>query len=68
MQLIPNAAHALKMFSVQAFVSIAALQGVWAASPELQALLPAIWVHGITAALAVLGVIGRLVVQPKVGP
>lgn len=63
-RLIPNASKAPRMLSVQALAGIAVLQGAWAASPDLQALLPAEWVQGITLALAVLGVIGRLIDQP----
>lgn len=65
MKLIPNAGKAPRMLSVQALAGIALLQGAWASSPELQALMPPEWVQGITLALAVLGVIGRLIDQPK---
>lgn len=65
MQLIPNASKAPRMLSMQALAAIATLQGVWVAVPELHAMLPGVWVQGITAGLAVLGVIGRLIDQPK---
>lgn len=62
--LIPNASKAPRMLSVQAFAAIATLQGAWLASPELQQLLPGAWVQGITLALTVLGVLGRIIDQP----
>ena len=65
MKLVPNASKALRMASIQALAGIVTLQAVWVASPELQALLPGVWVQGITAVLAVAGVIGRLIDQPK---
>lgn len=65
MQLIPNVSKAPRMLSIQALAAIATLQGVWVASPELQALLPGVWVQGITAGLAVIGAIGRLIDQPR---
>lgn len=65
MKLIPNARKAPRMLSVQAFAAIGVLQTAWLASPEVQALLPSVWVQGITLALTVLGVVGRLVDQPK---
>jgi hypothetical protein len=65
MKLIPNARQAPKMISVQAFTCIAALQAAWLASPDLQALMPSAWVQGITLALTIVGVIGRLIDQPK---
>ena len=64
MKLIPNAAKAPRMLSVQAFAAIGTLQGAWLASPELQQLLPGTWVQGITLALTILGAVGRLIDQP----
>jgi hypothetical protein len=64
MKLIPNARKAPRMLSVQAFVAIGVLHTAWLASPEVHALLPVAWVQGITLALTVLGVLGRLVDQP----
>lgn len=64
MKLIDNWRKAPKMNSVQAFAAIAALQGVWQASPELQAIMPQEYVQLVSAVLALLGIIGRLIAQP----
>ncbi|AEC22270.1 hypothetical protein PT7_P034 (plasmid) [Pusillimonas sp. T7-7] len=67
MQLIHNWKKAFRMFSIQAMVLATAIQGAWAfIPPEMQASLPEVWVRVITIGLLVLGVIGRLVIQPKV--
>lgn len=67
MTLIPEWRKCLRMFSVQAMVLATAIQGAWAfIPPEMQATVPEGWVRVITVVLLVLGVIGRLVVQPKV--
>ena len=62
---VPNAAKWWRMYSVQCFAAIVALQGAWAASPAIQALLSPAWVQGITLALAVAGAVLRLIDQPK---
>ena len=68
MQLIPNANKAPRMFVMQALAAIVTLQGVWASSPAVQAMLPGEAVAGITGVLAVLGMVGRLVAQRSVQP
>lgn len=66
-QLIPQWKRCWRMFSVQAMVLAGALQAAWAAlPPEMMETIPEPWVRGITITLLVLGVIGRLVVQPTV--
>lgn len=67
MALIPEWKSALRMFSVQAMTLATALQGAWLAVPlDLQAKVPASLVHGMTIALLIAGVIGRLVKQSGV--
>ena len=67
MQLIPNWKKALHMFSVQAqglnLVGIAA----WMALPDdMRAVVPPTVVLGLAMVLLVLGIVGRLIVQPGV--
>ena len=67
MKLIPEWRRCARMFSVQAMVLAGAIQGAWVVLPtEMQATVPDEWLRVITLALMVLGVVGRLVVQPKV--
>lgn len=67
MKLIPEWRRAWRMFSVNAMFVALALQGAWAAMPDdLKGNLPAWLLQGITMALLVLGIAGRLVHQPKV--
>ena len=67
MQLIPEWKKCLRMFSVQAMTLAVAIQGAWAfLPPDMLASIPDNWVQAITITLLVLGVIGRLVDQPKV--
>lgn len=67
MNLIPEWRKALRMFSVQAMLVAGAIQGAWVALPaEMQATIPDDWLRGVTVALMVLGVAGRLVVQQGV--
>lgn len=69
MKLINNWKKCWRMFSVQAMVLATAIQGAWTLiPPEMQATIPEGWVRVVTIALLALGVIGRLVVQPKVSP
>jgi len=66
MKLIPNWRRAWRMFSVQAMTLATAMQGAWMAVPEdLKAHVPGALVHGVTVALLVAGIVGRLVAQPK---
>jgi hypothetical protein len=65
--LIPEWRRAWRMFSVQAMTGAAALLGAWEVVPaDLKAQLPPGLVHGVSIALLVLGIAGRLVTQPKV--
>lgn len=67
MQLIPEWKRALRMFSVQAMILAGAIQGAWVALPaEMQETIPDGWVRIGTIVLMALGVVGRLVYQPKV--
>lgn len=67
-KLIPQWRRALRMFSVQAMVLAGAIQGAWAVLPvEMKAAVSDDWMRYITIALMVAGVVGRLVVQPRVG-
>ena len=66
-KLIPEAKRAWRMLSVQAMTAAAALQGAWVAIPDgLRESVPPAYITGITITLLVLGVLGRLVAQPKV--
>lgn len=67
MKLIPEWKGCLRMFSVQAMGIAGAIQAAWVfLPPEMMASIPSSWVRVITIALLVLGVVGRLVEQPKV--
>lgn len=67
MKLIPEWRKALRMFSVQAMGLAGAIQAAWVLlPPEMVASFPDGWVRAVTVALLVLGVVGRLVEQPKV--
>ncbi len=67
MKLISNWRRCWRMFSVQAMVLAGAIQAAWVAlPPEMMASIPDPWMRGITISLLALGIIGRLVDQPKV--
>ena len=67
MKRVPEARNWWRMFSVQAMMLAGALQGAWAFIPlEMQETIPEDWLRGLTIVLLVLGVVGRLVYQPKV--
>lgn len=67
MKLINEWKKCWRMFSIQAMLLATAIQGAWVfIPPEMQATLPEGWVRVITIGLLVLGIVGRLVVQPKV--
>lgn len=54
------------MVSMQAMALALAVQGAWVALPrEMIDSIPDAWVRLITISLLVLGIVGRLVVQPK---
>ena len=67
MKLIPEARRAWRMFSVQAQAVAIAVLGAWQAVPDdLKAKLPPSLVYWVAIGLMVLGIVGRLVHQPKV--
>ena len=67
MKLIPEARRAWRMFSVQAQAIAFALLGTWQVMPDdLKATLPQHLVSWAAMSLMVFGIVGRLVVQPKV--
>ena len=66
MKLIANWKKAWRMLSVQAMALAGAVQGAWLFIPtDMRDSIPANVVQGVTIALLVLGVAGRLVDQPK---
>ena len=65
MKLVDDFKDAWKWFSVQAMVLAGAIQGAWIYIPDsLRSSIPAGVVQGVTIALLVFGVVGRLVDQP----
>jgi hypothetical protein len=69
MKLIDNWHKAHRMLSVQAMALAAAIQGAWPTIPEdLKAAIPAVWVHWVSLALLVAGIVGRLVDQDGTKP
>jgi hypothetical protein len=66
MTVIEEWRQAWRWFSLQAMVLVAAIQGGWAALPDdLKQHFPSKIVAGVSVALLVLGVGGRLVKQRK---
>jgi hypothetical protein len=64
MRLVTNANRAWRWFSVQAMTAAIALQAGWQAMPpDLAERIPAEWVTGLSIAVLVLGIVGRLVDQ-----
>jgi len=67
MHLVENWRQAWRMFSVQALALLAALPVVWMTLPEdLKAMVPQDWTKYIMVAVAIGGLVGRLVAQPKI--
>lgn len=67
MKFIANWKKAWRMLSIQAMTLAGAVQGAWMFIPdEMRSSIPANVVQVVTIALLVLGVVGRLVDQPKV--
>ena len=65
MKLIPDAKRAWRWFSVQAMALSGIIAAAWLSVPEeMRAAVPTEWLAACAVALAVLGVIGRLVDQP----
>jgi di/tricarboxylate transporter len=64
MRLVENAAAAWRWASVQVLAVLAVLPIVWAEMPdEIRAMLPPEWHPWILSALAVGGIVGRLIKQ-----
>ena len=64
MKLIPQWRKSLRMYSVQILIFIAALPAAWEAVPlEVKALIPLPWLPWIMTALAVAGIIARVIDQ-----
>ncbi len=69
MKLIPNWRSAWRMFSIQAQAIALAVLGAWQVMPDdMKALLPPSLVYWLAMGLMVLGIVGRLVAQPKATP
>jgi hypothetical protein len=67
MKLIDEWKKAWRMLSVQAMTLAGAVQGAWMGVPEdWKASVPANLIQGLTLALLVIGVVGRLVKQDSV--
>jgi hypothetical protein len=66
MKLVDNARRAWRWISVQAMVLAGAIQAAWVFIPDdMKTSIPPKYVAGVTMALLVLGVAGRLVKQGK---
>ena len=66
MKLIANWKKAWRMLSVQAMTLAGAIQGAWIFIPtDMRSSIPESTVQMVTMALLALGVVGRLVDQPK---
>jgi hypothetical protein len=66
MKLIPDAKKAWRWFSVQAMALSGIIPGAWLAVPDdMRAAVPPEWLAVGAVALAVLGILGRLVDQPE---
>lgn len=64
MKLIPQWRSALRMYSIQILLFIAALPAAWEAVPdEVKLLIPLPWLPWITTGLAIAGIVARLVDQ-----
>ena len=70
MKLVDDIKNAWKWASIQAMAAALTVQGVWATIPDdLKAVIPPVYVQGVTLALLVLGIVGRLVTKaPKDAP
>ena len=66
MKLVDNWRNCWRWFSTQAMVGAGAVQGAWLFVPDdLRSTIPPQWLQGITIALMVMGVAGRLVKQKE---
>ena len=65
-KLVEDWRQAWRWFSVQAMGVATAFLAVWAVFPDdLKAVLPAGWTKAIAIAVLLIGLVGRLVQQPK---
>jgi hypothetical protein len=65
-KLVPDWRDSWRWWSVQAMTAAAALQGAWLAVPyDLKAHVPPPWPQLLTLGLLALGILGRLVDQPR---
>lgn len=66
MKLIPNWKKAWRMFSVQADALTVAMVAVWGLMPqEWKSSIPDGWLLAAAVVFAGLGIVGRLIEQPK---
>ena len=66
MRLVENWKEAWTWFSVQAMAALVALPVAWTMLPEeVKAMIPADWVKWIMVAIALGGLVGRMVDQQK---
>lgn len=66
MQLIDNWRKAWRMFSVQALALLAALPVVWMGLPDdVKAMVPQDWTKYLMIAIALGGLVGRMIAQPS---
>ena len=66
MKIVDDARRAWRWFSVQALAVLAVVPLIWSElPPEVQALVPGEWKPWVLAAVAVAGILGRLVDQDK---
>lgn len=62
--LVQDAKNAWRWFSIQSMVLAGAVQGAWLFVPaDLRSSVPPQWLQGITIALMVMGIAGRLIKQ-----
>ena len=65
-RLVEDWRQAWRWFSVQAIAIVTAFLAVWAVFPEdLKAVLPAGWTKAVAIAVLLIGLLGRLVQQPR---
>jgi len=68
MKLVENARQAWKWFSVQALAMLALVPLIWSElPPETQEIIPPTWRPWIVTGVALAGIAGRLIAQPKAG-
>lgn len=65
MKIVENWRVIWKHYSTVALTAVSVLPGIWAANPEIHALIPAEYLAVATAIIAVIGLIGKYVQQGK---